>query len=246
MSGGLLSQFVLFAVLAATSLATGLERIAAAAGAAGRIRSSWRSSHSSSPPSRRFRCRRRRAARSTSSMSTSHMTGRAALGDRRPRFSIAAGDGSLSSAPRAPATTVLQLIMRFYDRQAGRVLVDGVDVKTADPSELRARIAPVPQEASIFGGTVSGKHRLRREDASEPAIDAARRAAADGFIRDLDKGYATELGERGVTLSGGTESSASRSRGRFSRGRRFCCWTRRRRRSTLTMRPRSRPRSTTS
>jgi ATP-binding cassette subfamily B protein len=69
---------------------------------------------------------------------------------------------------------------------------------------LRARIAPVPQEASIFGGTVSENIAYGREDASEREIEAAaRRAAADGFIRDLDRGYATELGERGVTLSGG-------------------------------------------
>jgi ATP-binding cassette, subfamily B, bacterial len=83
-------------------------------------------------------------------------------------------------------------------------MIDGIDVKAVDPRQLRKRIAPVPQEASIFGGTVSENIAYGSEGAGEAAIEtAARRAAADGFIRDLDKGYRTQLGERGVTLSGG-------------------------------------------
>jgi ATP-binding cassette subfamily B protein len=120
-------------------------------------------------------------------------------------FSIAPGERVAIVGPSgAGKSTVFQLIMRFYDCDEGRVLVDGVDVKTVDPADLRARIATVPQEASIFGGTVSENIAYGREDASEREIEAAAgRAAADGFIRDLDRGYATELGERGVTLSGG-------------------------------------------
>jgi len=77
-------------------------------------------------------------------------------------------------------------------------------VKTVDPKGLRARIAPVPQEASIFGATVAENIAYGQTEVSEPAIEeAARRAAADGFIRELSNGYATRLGERGVTLSGG-------------------------------------------
>jgi len=83
-------------------------------------------------------------------------------------------------------------------------LVDGVDVKTVDPRDLRARIASVPQEPSVFGATVAENIAYGASNASESRIEsAARRAAADGFIGDLDRGYATELGERGVTLSGG-------------------------------------------
>ncbi len=120
-------------------------------------------------------------------------------------FAIAPGERvAIVGASGAGKSTVFQLIMRFYDCQEGRVLIDGVDVKTVDPWDLRKRIAPVPQEASIFGGTVWENIAYGREGASEPAIEAAaRRAAADGFIRDLDKGYETQLGERGVTLSGG-------------------------------------------
>jgi ATP-binding cassette subfamily B protein len=94
--------------------------------------------------------------------------------------------------------------MRFYDVDEGRILVDGVDVKDADPKDLRERIAPVQQEAAIFGATVAENIAYGRVDASESAIeDAARRAAADGFVCELALGYATKLGERGVTLSGG-------------------------------------------
>ncbi len=84
------------------------------------------------------------------------------------------------------------------------MLVDGVDVKTVDPKGLRARIAPVPQDASIFGASVAENNAYGQTEVDEGAIEeAARRAAADGFIRELDHGYATKLGERGVTLSGG-------------------------------------------
>ncbi len=120
-------------------------------------------------------------------------------------FAIAPGERvALVGVSGAGKSTVFQLIMRFYDCEQGRVLIDGVDVKTVDPAALRARIAPVPQDPSIFGGTVSENIAYGRGEASEKAIEAAaRRAAADGFIRELPEGYATELGERGVTLSGG-------------------------------------------
>jgi ATP-binding cassette, subfamily B, bacterial len=120
-------------------------------------------------------------------------------------FSIKPGERvAIVGASGAGKSTVFQLIMRFYDCDRGLVLVDGVDVKAVDPAALRARIATVPQEASIFGGTVSENIAYGRDDASEAEIEAAaRRAAADDFIRDLDKGYETILGERGVTLSGG-------------------------------------------
>ncbi len=120
-------------------------------------------------------------------------------------FSIAPGERvAIVGVSGAGKSTVFQLIMRFYDCQQGRVVVDGVAVNAVDPRDLRARIAPVPQDPSIFGGSVSENIAYGRPEASEEAIEAAaRRAAADGFIRELVNGYATELGERGVTLSGG-------------------------------------------
>jgi ATP-binding cassette subfamily B protein len=120
-------------------------------------------------------------------------------------FTIAPGDRvAIVGASGAGKSTLFQLIMRFYDVDEGQVLVDGVDVKTVDPRELRERIAPVPQEAAIFGATVAENIAYGCATTSESAIEeAARRAAADGFVRELGMGYTTKLGERGVTLSGG-------------------------------------------
>jgi len=95
-------------------------------------------------------------------------------------------------------------MMRFYDPQAGRVTIDGVDIRTVDPAALRARIALVAQEPTIFAATVAENIAYGRPGASRPEIvAAAQRAAADGFIGELDKGYDSMIGERGVTLSGG-------------------------------------------
>jgi ATP-binding cassette, subfamily B, bacterial len=209
MTGGLLSQFVLFAVLAATSLGE-LSQVwseaAAAAGSAGRISellavqprivAPKRPAATFSPP---------RGAIAFDHVSFAYEGAPDAHVIDDVSLAIAPGERvAIVGASGAGKSTVFQLIMRFYDCTEGRVLVDGVDVKAVDPKDLRARIAPVPQEASIFGGTVSDNIAYGREHASEAAIEAAaRRAAADGFIRDLDNGYATKLGERGVTLSGG-------------------------------------------
>jgi ATP-binding cassette, subfamily B, bacterial len=101
-------------------------------------------------------------------------------------------------------STVLQLLLRFYDPQEGRVLVDGVPVDLVDPQALRARMALVPQEPTIFGTTVLENIRYGRPDASEAEVRrAAELASAHGFISEMRDGYASQIGERGVTLSGG-------------------------------------------
>ncbi|MGJ3264511.1 MAG: ABC transporter transmembrane domain-containing protein [Salinarimonas sp.] len=101
-------------------------------------------------------------------------------------------------------STVLQLILRFYDPETGRVSVDGVPVTEADPVALRRRLALVPQEPTIFGVSVLDNIRYGRPDASEAQVrEAARLASADSFVEALPEGYATLVGERGVTLSGG-------------------------------------------
>jgi ATP-binding cassette subfamily B protein len=104
----------------------------------------------------------------------------------------------------AGKTTTFQLLMRFYDPQAGRVFVDGVDIKTARPEAVRARIGIVPQETVIFGASARDNIRFGRQDATDAEVEAAAvSAAADAFIRDLPDGYDTFLGERGTRLSGG-------------------------------------------
>jgi len=104
----------------------------------------------------------------------------------------------------AGKSTIFSLLLRFYDPVSGQVLVDGVDVARADPEALRRHIAIVPQDVAVFAASASENIAFGRPGASQADIEAAARdALADDFIRALPEGYATQLGERGVTLSGG-------------------------------------------
>lgn len=104
----------------------------------------------------------------------------------------------------AGKSTTFQLLLRFYDPQAGRIVVDGVDIASADPAELRARIGLVPQETMIFGDTARENIRFGRASATDAEVEAAARSAvAAGFLRELPQGFDTFLGERGMRLSGG-------------------------------------------
>jgi len=104
----------------------------------------------------------------------------------------------------AGKSTTFQLLLRFYDPQAGRILLDGVDISKVDPTDLRGRIGLVPQETVLFGATARENIRYGRPDATDAEIEAAARAAAaDEFIRELPQGYDSFLGERGTRLSGG-------------------------------------------
>ncbi len=104
----------------------------------------------------------------------------------------------------AGKTTVFQLLLRFYDPQAGRVLLDGVDLRTADPAAVRARIGLVPQDPVIFAASARENIRYGRPDASDEEVrEAADAAAATEFLDRLPDGFDTFLGERGVRLSGG-------------------------------------------
>ncbi len=103
----------------------------------------------------------------------------------------------------AGKTTVFQLLLRFYDPQSGRVMLDGVDVATADPAEVRGRIGLVPQDPVIFSTDVWTNIRYGRPEAADAEVRAAASAAACDFIDALPEGYDTFLGEKGVRLSGG-------------------------------------------
>jgi ATP-binding cassette, subfamily B, bacterial len=104
----------------------------------------------------------------------------------------------------AGKTTLFALLLRFYDPNSGRVLIDGVDIATASPEQVRARIGLVPQDTVLFGATARENIRYGRPDASDREVEeAARAAAADEFLRELPEGYETFLGERGTRLSGG-------------------------------------------
>ena len=111
---------------------------------------------------------------------------------------------ALVGASGAGKSTVLRLLLRFYDPQAGRVLVDGVDLREADPAEVRARMALVAQESPLFSGSALDNVRFGRADASLAQVEAAIRAAqADGFLAALPQGIDTPVGERARSLSGG-------------------------------------------
>jgi subfamily B ATP-binding cassette protein MsbA len=104
----------------------------------------------------------------------------------------------------AGKSTFASLIPRFYDPQAGRITLDGADLREFTKKDLRSHIAVVPQMPSLFVGTIEENIRIGRLDATEAeVIEAARKAHADEFIRTLPDGYQTQVGERGDQLSGG-------------------------------------------
>jgi len=104
----------------------------------------------------------------------------------------------------AGKTTILQLILRFYDPQHGRITLDGVDLQDMTRSTFRRSIALVPQDPVIFGATARENIRFGRPEATDAEIEAAAKAAAaHDFLTALPQGYDTYVGERGVMLSGG-------------------------------------------
>lgn len=104
----------------------------------------------------------------------------------------------------AGKSTVFQLLLRFYDPLSGRILLDGVDLRDADTTAIRQRMALVSQEPVIFSTDALENIRYGNPDATDAEVQAAaRQAAADQFITRLPDGYRTFLGEKGVRLSGG-------------------------------------------
>ena len=95
-------------------------------------------------------------------------------------------------------------MLRFYDPATGTISLDGVPIKAADPRDVRARIALVPQDSVVFAASARENIRFGRPDASDAEVErAADLAHATEFLRRLPGGFETQLGERGVTLSGG-------------------------------------------
>lgn len=110
-------------------------------------------------------------------------------------------------------STMMNLILRMYDPTEGRVLIDGMDIRTATIDSLRRKMAFVSQDTFLFSATVMENLRIGREDATDDEIiDAAKIAHAHEFIEQLPQGYLTEIGENGAFLSGGQKQRLSIAR----------------------------------
>ncbi len=123
------------------------------------------------------------------------------------RFSLNVRPGervALVGPSGAGKSTVFRLLLRFYDPDEGRVTLDGVDLRQADPVEIRARMALVAQDSPLFSGSALENIRFGREEASEDEVRAVVRAAqAEAFLDALPQGMATPVGDRAKSLSGG-------------------------------------------
>ena len=120
-------------------------------------------------------------------------------------LSVKAGEKVAIVGPSgAGKSTLFHLLLRFYDPARGTISLDGVPVKSADPVDVRARIALVPQDSVVFAASARENIRFGRPDASDAEVErAADLAHATEFLRRLPGGFEAQLGERGVTLSGG-------------------------------------------
>jgi ATP-binding cassette, subfamily B, heavy metal transporter len=113
----------------------------------------------------------------------------------------------------AGKSTISRLLFRFYDVGSGRILIDGQDIREVTQSSLRESVGMVPQDTVLFNDTVRYNIRYGRWDASEAEVErAAALAQIDTFIRSTPKGYETEVGERGLKLSGGEKQRVAIAR----------------------------------
>lgn len=129
-------------------------------------------------------------------------------------LSIAAGEKVAIVGPSGGGkTTLCNLIPRFYDTTGGTITIDGRDIRGITLKSLRQNIGMVQQDVYLFSGTIYENILYGRPDAArDEVIEAARKAGADGFIRELKDGYDTYVGERGVKLSGGQKQRISIAR----------------------------------
>jgi ATP-binding cassette, subfamily B, bacterial len=209
MTAGSLSQFLLYAVLAASSLGELSQvwgEIQLAAGAAERIAELLDEKPGIAAPVAPVPLPSPERGEIAFDRVTFHYPTRPegpALDE--VSFTVASGETVALVGPSgAGKSTVFALLQRFYDPQSGQILIDGVDIRTADPRQVRSRIAVVPQDTVIFSGSVLDNIRFGRPEATLAEVKKAARAAhIDEFAQSLPKGYDTEVGERGITLSGG-------------------------------------------
>ena len=133
---------------------------------------------------------------------------------KRFNLEVASGETVALVGPSgAGKTTVFQLLLRFYDPQEGAVLLDEINLRHADPTEVRSKISLVPQDPVIFAANARENILYGRPDASEEQIAAAADAAkASDFIESLPDKYLSFLGQKGILLSGGQRQRLSIAR----------------------------------
>ena len=208
-SAGTLGQFLLYAVFAAGSLGALSEvwgELSQAAGAAERLTELLAEPPAITAPANPVALPE--PARGALAFEDVYFSYPARPGHRSVNglsFFVAPGETVAIVGPSgAGKSTILSLVLRFYDPDSGRITLDGVDLTAADPEALRQRMAIVPQDVTIFASTIRDNIAFGMANVSDEAVRAAARAAqAEEFILRLDKGYDTQVGERGVTLSGG-------------------------------------------
>jgi ATP-binding cassette subfamily B protein len=129
-------------------------------------------------------------------------------------FDVPAGNTVAVVGPSgAGKSTISRLLFRFYDLSRGRILIDGQDIRDVTQSSLRAAIGMVPQDTVLFNDTIRYNIQYGRWDATDAEVEeAARQAQIDDFIRAAPHGYETEVGERGLKLSGGEKQRVAIAR----------------------------------
>jgi len=206
---GRLGQFVLYAAFAALALGQLSEvwgEVSAASGASERLFEILRvKSEITAPVSPRALSQPSRGDVSFENVSFAYPTRPDALAVDGVTLSVRAGEKVAIVGPSgAGKSTLFHLLLRFYDPASGTISFDGVPITAADPHEVRARIALVPQDSVVFAATARENIRFGRPEATDAEVErAADLAHATEFIRRLPGGFDAPLGERGVTLSGG-------------------------------------------
>jgi ATP-binding cassette, subfamily B, bacterial len=208
-SPGRLGQFVLYAAFAASGLGQLSEvwgEVSAASGAAERLFEILRvKSQITAPPKPVALPVPARGDVGFDNVSFAYPARPDVTAINNVSLSVKAGEKVAIVGPSgAGKSTLFHLLLRFYDPADGTISLDGVPIKSADPVDVRARIALVPQDSVVFAASARENIRFGRPDASDAEVErAADLAHATEFLRRLPGGFEAQLGERGVTLSGG-------------------------------------------